>query len=86
MTVAEIEGRVGRFVADSFLPEGVDPPGPGDDLFALLDSLQVLRTVVWVEEAFGVRVADEDLTAENFGSVGRVAAFVAARAGRGAPP
>jgi acyl carrier protein len=81
MTAAEIENEVGRFVAGSFLPDGAEPPGPADDLFALLDSLQVLRLVVWVEERFGVKVADGDLTADNFGSVGRVAAFVAARAG-----
>ena len=55
MAVAEIEDRVGRFVAASFLPDGADPPGPADDLFALLDSLQGLRTVAWLEEAYSER-------------------------------
>jgi len=81
MTAAEIEDEVRRFVAGSFLPDGADPPAAADDLFAVLDSLQVLRLVVWVEERFGVKVADGDLTADNLGSVGRVAAFVAARTG-----
>jgi acyl carrier protein len=79
MTVAQIEDDVRRFVAESFLPDGAEPPGAADDLFALLDSLQVLRLVVWVEERFGVKVGDEDLTAENLGTPGRVAAFVAGR-------
>jgi acyl carrier protein len=80
MTLAQIEERVCRFVAESFLPDGAEPPAAGDDLFALLDSLQVLRLVVWVEEQFCVAVGDGDLTADNLGTVGRVAAFVARRA------
>ena len=80
MTVAQIEEQVRRFVAESFLPDGAEPPAAGDDLFALLDSLQVLRLVVWVEERFGVAVGDGDLTADNLGSADRVAAFVARRA------
>jgi acyl carrier protein len=83
MTVAEIEDRVRRFVAESFLGDGAVPPRRDDDLFALLDSLQVLRTVVWIEEQYGVKVTDGDLTAENLGTVGRVAAFVAARTSAG---
>jgi acyl carrier protein len=77
MTAAQFEDRVGRFIASSFLPAGAVAPGPADDLFGLLDSLQVLRTVAWVEETFGVKVGDADLTAENLGTVGRIAAFVA---------
>jgi acyl carrier protein len=79
MAVARIEEQVRGFVAESFLPDGAEPPGADDDLFALLDSLQILRLVVWAEERFGVKVADEDLTAENLGTPGRVAAFVGRR-------
>ena len=46
----------------------------------LLDSLQLLRMVVWVEERFGVKVGDEDLIAENLRTPARVAAFVGRRA------
>jgi acyl carrier protein len=81
MTFAKIEDRVRTFVVGSFLADGTAPPGPDDDLFALLDSLQVLRTVVWIEEQFGVKVTDGDLTAENLGTVARVAVFIGARTG-----
>lgn len=81
MTAAEIEDRVGRFVAGSFLADGAGVPGRDEDLFSLLDSLQVLRLVVWIEEQFGVKVGDGDLTAENLGTVGRVSAFIASRLG-----
>jgi acyl carrier protein len=79
MTLAEIEDKVGRFIAGSFLADGADVPGRDEDLFALLDSLQVLRLVVWIEEQFSVKVGDGDLTAENLGTVARVAAFIGSR-------
>ena len=82
---ADLAARVRQFVASSFLPDGATL-GDDDDLFALLDSLQVLRLVVWVEEQFGVKVGDADLTAENLGTVARLAAFVAARVGTAGSP
>jgi acyl carrier protein len=48
----------------SFLEEGV------------VDSLGVMELVVFVEEEFGVRVADEDVTPEHFDSVNQLAAYV----------
>ena len=83
MTPAEIEDRVGTFIAGSFLADGAGMPGRDEDLFGLLDSLQVLRLVVWIEEQFGVKVTDGDLTAENLGTVGRVASFIASRVAGG---
>jgi hypothetical protein len=35
--------------------------------------------VVWIEEQFSVKVGDGDLTAENLGTVARVAAFIGSR-------
>lgn len=49
---------------------------PQTDLFSLLDSLQVLRTVLHIEQEFGVTVSDGELTAENLGSISRIVAFV----------
>ena len=81
MTVEDIQEEVRGYVLESFLPDTpAEAFGNGDDLFALLDSLQVLRLVVQLERLFGVKVTDADLTAENLSSVERVAAFVA-RAG-----
>jgi acyl carrier protein len=79
MTVTQIENQVRVFIAESFLPDGAGHPAADDDLFALLDSLQILRLVVWVEERFGVKVGDEDLTAENLETPRRVAAFIGRR-------
>jgi acyl carrier protein len=42
----------------------------------ILDSMGVMELVYFVEETFGVKVADKDLTPENFDSVERLADYV----------
>ncbi len=49
---------------DSFLEEGI------------IDSVGVLELVIFLEEIFGVAVADQDLTLDNFDSVDKLANFV----------
>jgi acyl carrier protein len=78
MTIPEIEERIRAYVIDSFL-SGPDAEAfrNDDDLFGVLDSLQVLRTVLQLEALFGVKVADGELTVANMGSVKHMAEFVA---------
>jgi len=45
----------------------------------ILDSLSLLRLVVFLEERFGVTMGDADLLPENFGSVNAICAFLRAR-------
>lgn len=47
----------------------------------VIDSLGVLDIVSFLEESFGVKVGDEELTPQNFESVGALARFVAAKRG-----
>ena len=76
------EAWVRSFVVESFLsPAEAETFQNDDDLLMILDSLQVLRIVVALEPAFGVKVGNDELTADNLGSVARIAAFVAGRAG-----
>ena len=55
----------------------------------ILDSLSLLRLVVFVEERFGITVGEGDLLPQNFGSVNTICAYLRARqpgkqeAGRG---
>jgi acyl carrier protein len=75
----DTKGVIRRFIADnllfssngfhlkddvSFLEEGV------------VDSLGVMELVVFVEEQFGLQVADEEVTPEHFDSVERLAGYV----------
>jgi acyl carrier protein len=45
----------------------------------ILDSLTLLRLVVFLEERFGITMGDADLLPENFASVNTICAYVRAR-------
>jgi len=71
--------RIRALITDSFelAPEWSELP---DDLplveSSVLDSLDMLTLVSLIESEFGVPVRDEDVVLENFGTIGRIAAFV----------
>ena len=44
--------------------------------FASIDSLQILETLVWVEDTFDVSIPDEELIVANFNSIGKMADYV----------
>jgi acyl carrier protein len=44
-----------------------------------LDSLGILELVTFLTDELGIEIEDEDFVEENFGSIGRLAAFVADR-------
>ena len=73
----EIESAVGDYIRASFLADAGAALGWDDDLLEVLDSLQVIRTILFVETSFGVKVEDADMTPENLGSVSKLAALVA---------
>lgn len=62
----------------SLLPLGNETP-----LFeaGLLDSLSMLRLVVFIQERFGIVVDDADLVLENFNTVDAICAYLRSRAG-----
>jgi acyl carrier protein len=42
----------------------------------LIDSLGMLRLITFLEQQFGIEIGDGEVGEENFGTLGRVAAFV----------
>jgi acyl carrier protein len=54
------------------------PFSPDSDLLELriLDSLGVLKLVLFLERTFGIQVEDEDVVPENFESLNIIAKFV----------
>ena len=45
----------------------------------ILDSLSLLRLVVFLEERFGITMGDADLLPDNFASVNAICAYLRAR-------
>lgn len=78
-TAAEIR----QFIIDNFLFE--DSGTLSDDTqfleSGIMDSTGVLELVTFIEDSFGITVADEDLIPENLDSIARAAAFVERKRG-----
>jgi acyl carrier protein len=78
----QLETEIRAFVAQSLAfaddPETIDLERSLVDQ-GVLDSTSVLDLIFFVEDRFGVKVADEDVTPANLGSVVSIAAFVEAR-------
>lgn len=71
-----------RFVVENFL-FGDESQAP-DETASLIetdvvDSTGILEIVAFLEERFGIAVADADIVPENFDTLARLAAFVESR-------
>jgi acyl carrier protein len=73
-----INDYIGReFVQDPALLPLADETSLLDS--GILDSLSLLRLVVFLEERFGITMGDADLLPENFASVNAICAYLRAR-------
>ncbi len=56
--------------------------GPDDDLIkqGVVDSMGVLQVVNFIEQTYGTRVADEEISVENFRSINAIANLIAQKA------
>jgi len=73
-----INDYIGReFVQDPALLPLADDASLLDS--GILDSLSLLRLVVFLEERFGITMGDADLLPENFASVNAICAYLRAR-------
>lgn len=71
--------RVRKLITDNFESAAEYGELPDDLPFVeshLLDSLDMLSLVSLVEAEFAFPVRDEDVVLDNFGTVGRIAAYV----------
>lgn len=64
------------FVMSAFYaPQGLSDEASLLDA-GILDSTGMLEVIAFIEENYAIRVADEDLRAENFGSIAKISAYV----------
>jgi acyl carrier protein len=74
--------QIRAFIVENFL-FGDEDYALGDDLSLvendIVDSTGILEMVSFLEERFGIAVADADIVPANLDSVARIAAFVAGK-------
>lgn len=70
--------RIEGFIVDKFPLARKQPLTPDTNLLesGIIDSLGILDLVSYLEQAFGIVVADDELVPEHFQSIGRLVEFI----------
>lgn len=74
-----VAGLISKYIADNILFSKDGYPYPDDASFlenGIIDSMNVLELVVFVEDHFHITVNDEDVVPENFDSLQSMSAYV----------
>jgi acyl carrier protein len=77
--------RIRKFVVEEL---GHDRPAPdlADETSLIdngvIDSLAIVKVVLFIEREFGIKVRDEDVLPASFDSIASIASFVEAKTGR----
>lgn len=76
-----IESELIAYICTEIAYDRLTSLEPGDQLLdGALDSTDVLRLVVHVEERYGVRIEDDELVPENFATVHALAELLRSKA------
>lgn len=81
----EVRASLQQFVLGKLAPRGITTIADDEPLMdgGHLDSLGVFQLVAFIEETLRLRVADDEITLENFGTLGGIVRLVEAKhAGR----
>jgi acyl carrier protein len=77
-----VEAVINDYISRELVQDaGLLPLGNGTSLLetGVLDSLSLLRLVVFIQERFGIMVDDVDLVPENFDTVDDICAYLRSR-------
>ena len=77
-----VAAEVEEFIVEEItLGRGIQSIAEDDDLLAggIIDSLGVTQLLEFLEERFGISVAEEELTPANFRTLAAIEAFVACK-------
>ena len=80
-----VETMIRTYIAKNILFSGDGYPYRDDVSFlneGIINSMNVMELVMFVEEKFGVEVADEDIVPDNFDSVAKIASYVRHKTGQ----
>lgn len=76
----QIRGRVRQFLEENFLYMRPDFVLGDDDRLlerGIIDSMGVAEMVTFIEDEFGIKTSDEDISEANLGSLRAIGRFVA---------
>lgn len=81
----KVQRQLIEFITHNFMVEE-DEIDLDDSLIdqGIIDSFGLVEITAFIQKTFGVKVRDEDMTREAFGSTNKMAKFVAARMEEGA--
>jgi len=77
-----VETVINNYISRELVPDAALLPLANDTPLldsGILDSLSLLRLVVFLEERFDITMGDADLLPENFASVNAICAYLRAR-------
>jgi len=79
MVKEDIESKIAGYIAENILFSRKGYPYANDASFlenGIIDSMNVLELVMFVEEKFKVHVDDSEIVPDNFDSVTKLAEFI----------
>ena len=73
--------QIRQWVMETAERKGVEVAGDDDSLTmnGVIDSLAIFRLVSFLEDTFGVRIADEEIVNENFRSINEIDRLVTSK-------
>ena len=77
-----METVINDYISQELVPDPALLPLANDESLldsGILDSLNLLRLVLFLEERFGITMGDADMLPENFASVNTICAYLRAR-------
>jgi acyl carrier protein len=79
MLQSQVTARVRDYVTENFLYLRPDfSIGENDSLLGkgIIDSMGVIEVITFVQDEFGITIADDDITEENLGTLAAIARYV----------
>jgi acyl carrier protein len=78
-----IEAKIRAYIAENFLFGEADQLAVTDSFLdkGIIDSTGILEIVMFLEEQFGVKVADSEMLPENLDSIGNIVKFIEKKSG-----
>jgi acyl carrier protein len=81
----DVKQQIRQFVLENAQGKGITELSDTDSLVTrgIIDSLGIFRLVSFLEEAFGLRITDEEIVFDNFQTINDIDRFVTTKLGAG---